>query len=402
MLLTQQNKNNSLYQIVSHAALHSPYFKEQEWADKFARGRTLDFQQDIPVTSNVLLKEDAAAFFSANVSETHGAIHTKYTSGSTGRPSEIRKTSRHFEFNQKENRRLLSGWNLNGHKDALVLQAVDDLNSKGNLAKKRMPNGTNLWSLRSREIHSVLNCLLETSSTSFQCMAGTFYQVFALAREKNVRPNLRLAITIGEMSDPKIRDEIESIFNLRILDIYGTVESGIIAARCRSCGSYHPADRHLNLEVLKENGSPAQVGETGRVIVTPLFNYAMPLIRYDTGDLAQLCESNSCVKSDIAIHRILGRAREMFKLKNGDMLVPSMSAYKMLRLGVKYYKLVQTAFDEVELHYIPKETGILVNRRAVQNLVDLSLDPSLKVKPVIVSDLPSLPNGKYVEHECRI
>ena len=88
-------------------------------------------------------------------------------------------------------------------------------------------------------------------------------------------------------------------------------------AQCATCDAYHPADRHLVLELLTDEGRPARPGEMGCVIATLPFNRAMPLIRYETGDYATLAESNACSRSTEALKQIIGRERNLFKLPGG-------------------------------------------------------------------------------------
>ena len=100
----------------------------------------------------------------------------------------------------------------------------------------------------------------------------------------------------------------------------------IIATQCATCGTYHPAEGHLILEILDDSDRPVRPGKMGRVVVTPLFNRAMPLVRYETGDYAVVAKDHRCPHSSFSLASIAGREKNLFKLSNGERIVPSMIA----------------------------------------------------------------------------
>jgi phenylacetate-coenzyme A ligase PaaK-like adenylate-forming protein len=61
------------------------------------------------------------------------------------------------------------------------------------------------------------------------------------------------------------------------------------------------------VEVLDEEGRPCAPGETGRVVATSLNNFAMPLIRYETGDTAEVGAPCPCGRGLPVLTRIMGR-----------------------------------------------------------------------------------------------
>jgi phenylacetate-CoA ligase len=83
-----------------------------------------------------------------------------------------------------------------------------------------------------------------------------------------------------------MRAYTERRFGTPIHQVYGLMEFGLVGARCDS-GRYHVHAEHCLVEILDDNGRPCSPGQTGRIVITTLTNFAMPLIRYDTGDLAE-------------------------------------------------------------------------------------------------------------------
>ncbi len=111
-----------------------------------------------------------------------------------------------------------------------------------------------------------------------------------LALEFQSRPPLRCVRTFKAVSEPLTagrRARIEKMFEAPVSPGYGLNEIGIIAACCPETGRYHVHDEHCLIEIVDDENRPVATGEFGRILVTTLTNFAMPLIRYDTGDIAE-------------------------------------------------------------------------------------------------------------------
>ena len=104
-------------------------------------------------------------------------------------------------------------------------------------------------------------------------------------------------ITTSESLSEAARENMIRSFGVNPLSRYSSQELGVIAQECPTCGLYHINYATHIVEVLQFNSNQrAKIGEPGRIVVTDLFNYSFPLIRYDTGDLAQFVPAgkNSC------------------------------------------------------------------------------------------------------------
>ena len=89
------------------------------------------------------------------------------------------------------------------------------------------------------------------------------------------------------------------------------------------CKHYHVSAEAMRVEILRDDGTHCSPGETGRVIVTSFYNYAMPFIRYEIGDYAVAGPAK--VKCPIrlpTLSRVLGRYRNTFTLKDGRIIYP--------------------------------------------------------------------------------
>ncbi len=99
---------------------------------------------------------------------------------------------------------------------------------------------------------------------------------------------VRSVVCSSEPQTPYLDASARRLFGLPAHMRYANMEQGIMAVTGDSIDEYRVDTSSFHIEILKENGdSPAEPGEVGRIVVTDLFNRAMPFIRYDTGDLAR-------------------------------------------------------------------------------------------------------------------
>jgi phenylacetate-CoA ligase len=387
--------------MLSHAARHSPYYRDQEWASRLRAGGGIQFR-DIPVTRKSLVRTETGRFYSAFVPPEHGKVHDKPTSGSTGEPMLLRKTTLHFQHNAMENDRLKAGWGFGAHKLIARIGMPNDEHPIGTMEVNDLPGGRRRWKLYSCESRAVFDLYCRTSATLTWGFPSLICAALEHANETLPALSLRLVSTMAEVVPVELRALVGQIPGCRVVDSYGCTESGLIALQCAACDAYHPADRHLALEILGDDDRPVGPGGVGRVIVTPLFNRAMPLIRYETGDYAVLAESNGCPRSPVAIKSILGREKNLFKLPDGRRIFPRIPLSVVTKLPWRQFKLIQTTFTDVELHYIPKDESSQILEEQAQDMVDRYMAPGFKVRCVRVKELARAANGKFLSHECLV
>jgi phenylacetate-CoA ligase len=391
----------ALAAMVSHAVAHSPYYRNQAWAARFRAVGTIPFR-DIPVTEKSLVRNAPAKFHSDFVPPQDGDVQSKYTSGSTGEPLHVRKTIRALRINVLENIRLKRGWGYDDHRRmANILNPQED-HPVGKMEEEDLPDGRHWWKLYTVESRATFDLLRSTSATLVRGFPSVLRGALEHGVEESFVLPLRLVTTLSEVVPDEFRDLVRGIPGCRLVDLYGCIEAGLIALQCHLCDAYHPAERHLIFELITDEGQPAKPGELGRVVVTPLFNKAMPLLRYETGDYAVKAKSNDCPRSSVALERIVGRQQNLFKLPDGRRVMPRLPGRVAERLALHRFKLFQKTLGEVEFHYIPRDPGAEVTDSVAQELIDMYMAPGFKVRCVRVADIPRAPGGKYFMHESFV
>ncbi len=135
----------------------------------------------------------------------------------------------------------------------------------------------------------------------------------------NGRSDLRpdLALTLGSLVTDEIRDIVRQGLGTKIIDRYSCEESGYIAIQCPKHDHMHVISPVTMMEIVDDNGAPCGPGQPGRVLITSMQSYAMPLIRYEIGDIAEWGEPCDCGINLPVIKRLWGRTRHLITTPDG-------------------------------------------------------------------------------------
>jgi phenylacetate-CoA ligase len=181
--------------------------------------------------------------------------------------------------------------------------------------------------------------------------------------------------------------------NARIWTSYSSREFGMIAFRCPYEQEHHHIVAHrLGVELVRDDGTPTEIGERGRVLITDYFNTQSPFIRYEIGDFA-VREPCPCGKIKLpAFRRIDGKIREALLLRSGERLhFAGLSATLRDLPGMERYQVVQHALEHFKVRLISKvrqhdgvraafrkHLGYLPGHIDIEYMDDIPLGPSGK------------------------
>jgi phenylacetate-CoA ligase len=218
----------------------------------------------------------------------------------------------------------------------------------------------------------------------------------AIARFMRWRGDDRLRpatiITSAEPLTPSARRVIEETFGCPVFDHYGHAEMAAFITQCRA-GSYHINADYGVVELLRD-GVPAQPGEAGEIVATGFVNYAMPLIRYATGDWAIAGRPTcACGRTFPTVGRIIGRRADIVTTRTGELLLHLDPAFKRAPEFLET-RIVQDAPDHLVVEAVTN--GALDPLQATTLLGDLraQVGPSVRADLRCVPRLPRTPSGK--------
>ncbi|MGH7456980.1 MAG: phenylacetate--CoA ligase family protein, partial [bacterium] len=199
----------------------------------------------------------------------------------------------------------------------------------------------------------------------------------------------RIIVSDSETLSPITRRLIRRILGTDPVDVYGLVELSNFAWQCEYRRSYHvSADSHI-VEVA------APPGETGPIIATDLGMWTMPIIRYNTGDLAEFDPRPCpCGRRLPALSRIYGRAVDSVVLANSGRLFwpffhEVLADYEQLR----QWQVTQTALQCLSVQLaLPLEDIELLGK--IKSDLRNALPKEIELQIVRVDSIPVTPGEK--------
>lgn len=165
-------------------------------------------------------------------------------------------------------------------------------------------------------------------------------------------PGIKIAnavsvITMSEALNEYTKIAIKKFFGVNAVSRYSNIENGIIA-QCLPNGddSFLINRASYLVQVLAfDNDEPVAMGRPGRIVITDFYNFAMPMIKYDTGDVGVLGKNE---KGQLALTSVEGRRLDIvydtqgeivssFSINNNMLLFPEIKQYQFIQVGKKNY-----------------------------------------------------------------
>lgn len=211
-------------------------------------------------------------------------------------------------------------------------------------------------------------------------------------------------IGIGMGFSQEQRDLLKLSFGARCLSPYSSKEGTFMAFQCpHDMQHFHINSELLYLEVLDNKGKPVGEGESGRCIITPLFNSAQPLIRYDQGDIVKRADRCSCGITLPALSSIVGRSDAIFKFPGAQVALFGLDTVLFQRaLTADAFQIAQVAPMHLEVRYVSNQDA---GAGECQNASD-HLRRLLQVDALItfsrIEAIPFNAGGKQQRYVCEI
>ena len=273
-----------------------------------------------------------------------------------------------------------------------------------NLYERWTQDKVSLWEVNSEGAESIWR-RIEAFRPKF--VMGYTSTLAAIADEL-LRRDLRLSqpvrgvITIAETLTPNRKRLIEKYFDAPIINRYGLREFGSWSAQScsESADRFHVNTELVVCEILRPDGTACAAGETGRVVLTDLHNFARPFIRYDTGDLAvAISENCSCGRGFPLIgpnrRPLIGVSANPFRQRDQSGY-PGSFPIRLPRpsRAVRHYQLVQESPNRVRLLIVPAEQWAEERRSQIQSDLSRLIGEGVDVAVETVSEIPPEKSGK--------
>lgn len=220
-----------------------------------------------------------------------------------------------------------------------------------------------------------------------------------IARRGVALPALRQVRTVSEVLSPGTRGLCRDVRDLPIVDTYSAQEVGHIALQCPDHEHYHVQAERLIVEVLRDDGTPCAPGETGRVVITDLHNFATPILRYEIGDYAEVGRPCPCGRGLPVLARIVGRRRNMLVYPDGRTTWPVFTVACREAARYRDLQLVQLRPDTLLARVLPDGP---IDEAAITAALHDSLGYPFAVEFESVTEIQRTPAGKLEEFLTRV
>lgn len=282
---TEPFRMNYLNSLLSYAARNIPF-----WKPYFKDGK--EELKDFPVIDKGVVRDNFEDIFAPEF-RISALNHEKFTSGSTGTPFRVL-------WNHKKHMRLIADMKfyqslagVESHERIVCMHAQRKM-SKKTMADQERDNLFNIYyfMLDDDTIGKILDEAL-SYRPKLIIAYGTMWDAFANYIYEGKAPACKFELTAmlseADHLKKRTRDILEEYFGCPIYSRYGDEECGVLGQEDSTGQGHLMNTASYYFEILKMNSDePAAPGEVGRIVLTDLFNYATPLIRYYTGDLGSI------------------------------------------------------------------------------------------------------------------
>lgn len=386
-----------LNDILKHAVSHSLYY---------ADCNPNDFKS-FPIVNKNILRENynLVKVSESNIAHQKGKMHIQHTSGSTGTPFYIPQDTR------KRNRRVAElkyFGNIVGfksHEKMVHLRIWTRWQNKSKIQSLRENIiAFDMSDLSDGKLKKLCDIIEKKKVVCLRGYASSFDLLAKYVRDNHIiLPNLSIIIAGSEALQDSTRENVIKYIKCNIISQYANEENGILAQEgvLPDFNGFYLNHASYFFELLKlDSDEPAQYGELGRIVLTDFFNYAFPIIRYDTGDTAVFTKDNDT--SYECMEKLYGRRMDMVYTTEGIPIFP-MVFCRILKYydEIKQWQFIQKSKNHYELKVVSEDRKFSKESEVFSELQNyLGKEAILSFN--YVNEIPVLNSGKRKSVVCEL
>jgi phenylacetate-CoA ligase len=393
----------ALRNLLRHAANTCPYY-QQTWNElglDAARVESLaDFRSWPLLTREVVRAERLRLRTRLPIK-----LLTKSTGGSSGQPLQFDLC---HDSNDRRTAMMYRGYGWAGGQPGTKQVHIWGT-PVGNLPRwKRWKGALHHW----LERHLVLSCFeftperMEAHRRALEryrpdvivAYTNPLYEFARFLKERGCRPSVGRSVIVGaEKLYDFQRDLIEEVFQVPVFETYGSREVMLIGAECELHCGLHVSMENLLVEVVDDDGRPTPPGEEGNVVVTDLFNYGMPFIRYVNGDRAVVrSESCPCGRGLTLLQKVTGRRLDVLDTPSGRKIPGEFFPHLIKEFpAVRRFQVVQEQAEAITVKLVTDGGFTLADRQLLRDEIRRATGGDVEVDLQFVSDIPLTRAGKH-------
>jgi phenylacetate-CoA ligase len=377
--------------LLAHAGRHVPFYREafaQAGLDAGAL-RGPEVLSSLPVVPKDLLRSRRDEFLSDDAT-TRGAT-ANATGGSTGEPLTFFQDDLYRLHRQAVMYRGFRwcGWRIGGPLAYLWGSDVDSRSHRGPGALRDALLGVTWIDAFTLDDTAIDRVLARLRNADPDILIGYASSLGHLARRSlgmGGGPALRAVETSAELLTSDARLDIERAFRSKVLDRYGCREAGVISHECGANRGWHINTETVWLETDAE----------GRLLVTTLMNYSMPLIRYRNEDLVELGDRLCpCGRGLPLMTAVTGRRSDVILSPSGRAIHGEFFTHLFYGVpGVLEFQVVQKSLTDLLIRIVGGAEFTMELRSRIESTIREHGDVGFRVRWEILDEIPRGPSGK--------
>lgn len=383
-----------LHRLVLHTAERIPFYRDL-WRAAGVEPRDVLGAADLPrlpMVDKPMIIDAGPRGYDTSIHWSDDRIIT--TSGTSGRAIQVRRTRPEERASRRSILRMLMFAGARPGQRQILFASSWLKNRKGRVLQWLAPTR---WFDASAPHDDVIRALEEFKPHGLIGQTGGMY---LLAREivrRGLRFPLRLVMPTGTTLVAEMRQALVDAFGVQPCDLYGAIEVGNIAWQCPR-GNYHIDADRIMVEIVDADGRPVPRGEYGQVVVTSLWSYSQPFIRYRLHDIAALStRACGCGCRFPLLEPVQGRVNDFLPTPSGELVSPHFFFHIFDRAGgvpVKEWRVIQDDLHHLTYEYIPEERFEPAQLQFGLDLIQQRFGTGCNVRSVRVESVPMSPTGK--------
>ncbi|WKX77502.1 CoF synthetase [Zobellia laminariae] len=304
---SQKRRANLLKQLLKHASATTEFYKEY---------KNLQNLEDFPVIDKCIIRDNFDAFQSTEYIDK--SKQKVSTSGSSGTPFMVYQNSNKVIRNRADTIYLqgIVGFKI-GYRLYYIRQWLEKFRLNSLTRRMRNIEMVNVADFSDNYLEKLIANLRKDTSTkvllSYSSALREICNYLERVSAKPIETNISSIIAMAEGLSDDTRDKLIKYFNTDVYLRYSNQENGILSLQLSKINNSLQINwASYYIEILHpEKDIPMEYGELGRVVVTDLFNYCIPFIRYDTGDFAIMTQDGAFFNESPAFLRVEGRKMDI-------------------------------------------------------------------------------------------
>jgi phenylacetate-CoA ligase len=400
---------NKLKRILDHAVSTVPYYK-RVFKDARVHINDVNSWEDIkkiPILSKAAVRQNELEMISSDYSQFD--LATAKTGGSTGvalrlwfdKQCEERRNAAAIRSDQ------WAGWDLGIRKGALWGNPppVDTIKKKLRRALLERVIVLDTVVMNNETMQEFCNELRAKNIKHLFGHAHSLYVFAGFCLEQEIDLPMKSIVATSMMLLDNERAVIDNAFKCRAQNRYGCEEVSLIASECEKHEGMHVNTDHVFVEILNSENAPVNPGDAGRVVVTDLINFGMPLIRYDVGDHAILSDKQcSCCRHMPLLEKVVGRVADFLIKRDGSKVAGISLIERTLTkiAGIKQMQIIQNSIEAMQINLVPGADYSMASEKALHAEIREVFGPMISCTIKKVEQIEQERNGKYRFSICRI